>query len=157
MTARPLWLELKIPPVVQAFAGGLLMWMVTLVTPVIDLSPQVRLGGGLAMAAAGFLIALTGIITFRQAGTTFHPTNPGAASSLVTSRVYRFTRNPMYMGIILVLFGWATFLASIFSLVVLPLFVLYITRFQIVPEERAMVSLFGPEYDAYRQKVRRWI
>jgi protein-S-isoprenylcysteine O-methyltransferase Ste14 len=154
---RPSWLELKIPPVVQAFAGALLMWLVALVTPVLDLSPQFRLAGGLAMAGVGFLIALTGIITFRRAGTTIHPTNPDAASSLVTSRIYRFTRNPMYLGIILVLFGWALFLASIPSLVVLPLFVLYITRFQIVPEERAMVSLFGSEYDAYRQKVRRWI
>ncbi len=86
-----------------------------------------------------------------------NPIKPGAASSLVSSGVYRFTRNPMYLGLSVTLLGWAMFLSNPLALLAVPLFVLYINRFQIDPEERVLSSLFGAEYAAYKEKVRRWL
>lgn len=80
-----------------------------------------------------------------------------AASSLVTNGVYRFTRNPMYVGLLLALSGWAAFLSSPSALVYLVAFVLYMNRFQIEPEERVLASRFGADYAAYRTRVRRWL
>jgi protein-S-isoprenylcysteine O-methyltransferase Ste14 len=79
------------------------------------------------------------------------------ASALVTGGVYRLTRNPMYLGLLLDLLAWAVFLWAPLALAVLPIFVLYIHRFQIVSEERALSSLFGSEYADYKQLVRRWL
>jgi protein-S-isoprenylcysteine O-methyltransferase Ste14 len=86
-----------------------------------------------------------------------NPIKASAASSLVTSGVYRYTRNPMYLGLSVTLMAWAVFLSNLLALVAVPLFVLYISRFQISPEERVLSSLFGAEYAAYKEKVRRWL
>ena len=82
---------------------------------------------------------------------------PDSTSSLVVSGIYKYTRNPMYLGFLLVLLGWATFLSNITALALLPVFVVYMNRFQIGPEERALGSLFAQEYKAYHARVRRWI
>ncbi len=150
-------MELKIPPAALALVFSVIMWLVARVMPVADIALEYRLGAGAALAAAGFIIALAGIITFRRAGTTIHPTRPHTASALVTTGIYRHTRNPMYLGILLGLSGWGVFLASLPALFVLPLFVAYMTRFQILPEERSMTALFGAEFTAYSRDVRRWI
>ena len=86
-----------------------------------------------------------------------NPIKPDTASSLVSSGVYRFTRNPMYLGLSVTLLGWAMFLSNPLALLAVPLFVLYINRFQINPEERVLSSLFGAGYAAYKEKVRRWL
>jgi protein-S-isoprenylcysteine O-methyltransferase Ste14 len=82
---------------------------------------------------------------------------PDSASSLVVSGIYKYTRNPMYLGFLLVLLGWAAFLSNLAALALLPAFVAYMNRFQIRPEERVLASLFPNDYPAYRAKVRRWI
>jgi protein-S-isoprenylcysteine O-methyltransferase Ste14 len=82
---------------------------------------------------------------------------PEAATRLVTGGVYGWTRNPMYLGWLPILAGWAAYLQHPLSLLVVPLFMLYLTRFQIVPEERALSAKFGEQFDAYRQRVRRWL
>lgn len=82
---------------------------------------------------------------------------PGGASSLVQGGIYRFTRNPMYLGFLLVLGGWAVLLANGLAFVGPLAFVAYLNRFQIGPEERALAGLFGPEYAKYRARVRRWV
>jgi protein-S-isoprenylcysteine O-methyltransferase Ste14 len=82
---------------------------------------------------------------------------PSASSSLVTAGIYTVTRNPMYLGFAMFLLGWGIFLANPVSLLVIPCFVFYMTRFQIIPEERALQSLFGPDFQAYRAKARRWL
>jgi protein-S-isoprenylcysteine O-methyltransferase Ste14 len=82
---------------------------------------------------------------------------PASASSLVSSGVYRITRNPMYVGVLLVLVAWATFLAAPLALPGPLAFVLYIGRFQIAPEEAVLGKLFGAEYAEYKAKVRRWL
>jgi protein-S-isoprenylcysteine O-methyltransferase Ste14 len=107
--------------------------------------------------ALGILIAGAGLVAFRRARTTANPMRPETASSLVTSGVYRWTRNPMYLGWLPILVGWAVYLQHPVPLLVVPLFMLYLTRFQIVPEERALAANFGTQFEAYRKRVRRWL
>jgi len=102
-------------------------------------------------------VAVAGVLEFRRARTTVNPTTPQAATSMVRSGIYRHTRNPMYLGMLLVLAAWAAWLANPAALAVLPAFFLYMNRFQIEPEERILAGLFAGEFDAYRRSVRRWL
>jgi protein-S-isoprenylcysteine O-methyltransferase Ste14 len=86
-----------------------------------------------------------------------NPTQPETSSTIVTSGIYRWSRNPMYAGFLLILAGWAVQLASIAAVLLLPAFVLYMNRYQIQPEERALTDKFGAEYLSYRRRVRRWL
>jgi protein-S-isoprenylcysteine O-methyltransferase Ste14 len=105
----------------------------------------------------GIGFSVGGVLAFRRARTTLNPTKPEQASSLVRSGVYRVTRNPMYVGLLCVLVAWAVFLSSAWALLGPLIFVLYIGRFQIAPEERALAKLFGSEFADYQAKVRRWL
>lgn len=150
-------LELKIPPVALALLVGAAMWGVAVWVPGLA-GPLPRLPAVvLLLVLAGALVALLGVASFRRAKTTVNPTTPGAASALVDSGIYRYSRNPMYLGLLLVLAGWGLWLAHALALFGLPAFVVYMNRFQIAPEERALTAVFGDAFTAYRQKVRRWI
>jgi len=105
----------------------------------------------------GLVICILGVIEFKAAKTTVNPTKPQSSSSLVTSGIYRFTRNPMHMGFLLILTGWAAMTANVVAFLVLPLFVLYMNRFQIKPEEKALMLIFGDQFRTYCSAVRRWI
>ena len=96
-------------------------------------------------------------MSFRRARTTVNPLKPETSAALVSTGVYSFTRNPMYLGMALALFAWAVYLSSVWSLLGPVLFALYITRFQIVPEERVLDGLFGASFAAYKKRVRRWL
>ena len=154
-------LELKIPPPVVALCLALLMWLAA--PPALQFTAPFELPFGLraslavALAVIGQGISIAGIVSFRRARTTINPLKPAAASALVRSGVFRFTRNPMYLGLLLALVGWAVWLWSPAALLFLPVFVLYIDRFQIGPEERVLATLFGAEYAAYRGSVRKWV
>lgn len=150
-------LELKIPPVALAFLVAALTWGAARLAPAAGFPlPAGRfIAGGLALA--GLLVAIEGVIAFHRARTTVNPLQPGAASALVVSGIYRLTRNPMYLGLLLVLFGWALFLANAAAFVGPAVFVLFINRLQIIPEERALTAKFGPEFVAYQARVRRWL
>jgi protein-S-isoprenylcysteine O-methyltransferase Ste14 len=150
-------LELKIPPPIIAVLIAFAMWGISLITPLLALSPTYRIPIAIAIAVVGGALAIAGTISFRQAKTTVNPLKPESTSSLVNSGIYQFTRNPMYLGMLMVLVAWAVFLSSIWSLLGLPAFFFYIDRFQIAPEEKALIKLFGTDYAAYQTKVRRWI
>jgi protein-S-isoprenylcysteine O-methyltransferase Ste14 len=151
------WLELKVPPPAVALLAGFVMWLVSsLVTPV-EVSVGPRVGVAVVLACVGMAVGLAGIVSIRRAKTTINPTKPMATSSLVTSGAFRFTRNPMYLSLVLYLLAWAVYLSNVLALAFVPAFVLYINQFQIKPEERALVSLFGSEYAAYKGRVRRWL
>ena len=107
--------------------------------------------------ALGVLSAFSGIIAFRLKGTSVDPRNPDDASSLVIGGIYKYTRNPMYLGMALILLGGIIRLGNPFALIGLLFFVWYITQFQIKPEEEALGKLFGKDYADYQSKVRRWI
>jgi protein-S-isoprenylcysteine O-methyltransferase Ste14 len=149
-------LETKIPPPIVAALFGLGMWVLANVLPVVDVSSaSIVVAAVIAIAAAVF--ALSGIVSFRWAKTTINPVNPEKASSLVSSGLYGVSRNPMYVGLALLLVAWAVCLSSLWSLVGVFGFILYVNRFQITPEERALTALFGDQFLSYQAKVRRWL
>jgi protein-S-isoprenylcysteine O-methyltransferase Ste14 len=150
-------LELRIPPPVVALLTAGAMWGVSLAAPLMSMPERLRMLAGIAIALAGVATAISGVVAFRRAKTTVNPLRPETSSSLVTFGIYRFTRNPMYAGLTLVLLGWAVYLASVWALPGPVVFVLYMTRFQVVPEERVLMGLFGATYSEYQAKVRRWI
>lgn len=150
-------LEHRISPPVVALLIGVAMWGVAQGAPVIQVPGIVRFGIANALFAFGIVLAALGITAFGQARTTINPVQPELASAIVTGGVYRYTRNPMYLGVAAVLNGWAVFLAVPWTLLGPFVFVLFITRFQIIPEEQALSSKFGVEYSAYKNTVRRWL
>ena len=150
-------LELKVPPPLVVLGVALLMWLAALAVPGLAWNMAAGTVYALVLAALGLGIAVAGVVSFARAHTTVNPLKPNTASSLVVTGLYRFTRNPMYLGDLVILIGWAVYLANAVSLLLVPVFVLYINRFQIGPEEKALSSLFGAGYAAYRSKVRRWL
>ena len=150
-------LELKIPPPAVALVIALVMWGITFLVPSFDLPFFVRTITSVIIAALGFAISVAGIVSFRQAQTTINPMKPDMATALVSSGIYRKTRNPMYLGILLGLLGWGVFLANALSVLCAFVFVPYMNRFQIRPEERSLAALFGVEFMAYKASVRRWM
>ena len=103
------------------------------------------------------IIILISISKFIKIKTTISPLKPNKTSILVDSGIYKYTRNPMYLGLFLILFSLFLYLKNFLSFLVLPLFVIYITKNQILPEEKVLENLFGDQYKKYKNKVRRWI
>ena len=150
-------LETKVPPPVVAIAAAFIVWGISGLAPLVAMPAGMRLAASLTLAAAGAACAVTGALSFRRARTTVHPARPEEASSLVSTGIYRVSRNPMYLGLLLILIAWAVFLSSGWALLGAAAFVLYMTRFQIAPEERALSKLFSNEYASYKASVRRWL
>lgn len=144
------------PPVVLLVTAGLMAGSAALVTgiPPLDL---VRTLIAVVVALAGVLCAGVGVLTFARAKTTINPINIDAASTLVTGGIFAWSRNPMYVGMVLVLTGWAVFLGSVWLIAGPLLFAVFIDRFQIQPEERVLAAKFGSAYAEYCRRVRRWI
>lgn len=150
-------LELKIPPPAVALLFGFLMWLASSLVAPIEVPFGPRVAVALLLASLGLAFGVSAMVAFRQAKTTMNPIKPATTSSLVTTGPFRFTRNPMYLSLLLYLLAWAVYLSNLLPLLFLPVFVLYINQFQIKPEERVLSSLFGQEYAAYKERVRRWI
>ena len=150
-------LELKVPPPAAALLVAVAMWLVASRTDALSFALPERRALSMVLAALGVAVSAAGTWSFLRARTTVNPTRPEAASSLVATGIFRFTRNPMYLGLLLVLAGWAAHLANAASLAGPLLFALYITRFQILPEERVLAAKFGPDFEAYTLRTRRWI
>jgi len=150
-------LELKIPPVILVLVTASLMWTLAVAVPSLGFTLLASLLAALVFAAIGVAFALLGVLEFRSAGTTVDPRVPDQSVSLVVRGVYRISRNPMYVGFLLVLIAWGIFLSNLASLALLPVFVVYMNRFQIVPEERHMREKFGEAYRQYEAEVRRWV
>lgn len=151
-------LEHRIPPPVVALLTALAMWLVTrLPTPLPLFLPfAARIAVAMVLATLGVAFAVAGVLAFRAARTTVNPITPEAATALVRTGVYRLTRNPMYLGLLLCLTAWAVWLTNLLSFCVLPAFVAYMNRFQIGPEERALRARFGREFEEFAARVRRW-
>ncbi|MEO8204139.1 MAG: isoprenylcysteine carboxylmethyltransferase family protein [Betaproteobacteria bacterium] len=149
-------LELKVPPPAVGLTVAAAMWAIASVTPARLALPN---PGTIAtvLALVGLAFDMTGLVAFMRAKTTINPLRPGNSTALVTSGVYRITRNPMYSGMLFMLLGWAVYLDSPWALLGPLAFVLYINRFQIVPEERVLQELFGDQFTRYKERVRRWL
>jgi len=158
---RRRWFEHRIPPPLIDAACALLMAVLARALPALQLWPPLQGGAvaglALALAALGAGVALVGLWQFHRARTPFNPLAPERARTLVTDGIYRLTRNPMYLGMLLVLAGWAVWLGNAASWLGLPLSMALLTVLQIAPEERILRQRFGAEFERYAARVRRWI
>ena len=150
-------MKLLIPPPIQALLSAIMMCLINRYFTHANFSLN-----GINIFALIFLIIAAIIIIlsmykFKKIKTTISPLRPNKTSSLVKSGIYEYTRNPMYLGLLLMLFSIALFLKNFISFLIIPLFILFITKNQILPEEEALEKIFGEEYKNYKNKVRRWI
>ncbi len=149
-------LELKIPPPVYMLLMAGLMWLLDNTLPVSELipAPWNKLGYLLIF----FALFADGIswVQFLRVRTSVNPIHPEKANQLVTNGLYKITRNPMYVGLLLILIGWGIILGSFSPFLVLPIFILLITTQQIIPEERVLEEKFGQQYRDYKASVNRW-
>lgn len=151
------WLELKVPPLLVWLLAAGAMRGASYAAPGLSFTLAGRSVIAAALAALGVTLAFAGVRAFREKHTTVNPLTPGASSSIVSGGVYRLSRNPMYLGFLLALTGWAVYLSNAGAALLLPAFVAYMTRFQIEPEERALLAKFGSEFAQYMSRVRRWL
>jgi len=150
-------LELKIPPVAFTLLCVGLMWAVTAICPGATFPIAGSQIAAVVLAFIGGGIGIVGVAAFRRQSTTVNPLTPGSANSVVSDGIYRFTRNPMYLGLAVFLAGWAVFLENAAAFIVVPVFVAYMNRFQIRAEEQALLAKFGSGYSEYMSRVRRWL
>lgn len=150
-------LELKVPPVAVALIAAALIWAVDASGAAPGFVFRGQNVATALVAVLGVGVTVFGLAAFRRARTTVNPLRPEEASKLVVRGVYRVTRNPMYLGFLLLLLAWAVFLGNLGALLVIAVFVLYMNLFQIAPEERALAARFGAEFEEYRRRVRRWL
>jgi len=150
-------LELMVPPDLVWVLVAVLMWLASIKTPRVSLPSPLRVTVAVALTIIGVWAMVAARVSLERAQTTWSPMAPRRTTSLVTSGVYGLSRNPIYLGMLLVMLGFAVALASPAAAVLSALFVLYLNRFQIVPEERVLAASLGQEYVDYVQRVRRWI
>ena len=150
-------MELKVIPVVQVLIAAFLMVVISINTPFLNYSFIYHKLLIILFLVLAILSGFLAIYCFKQHKTTVNPMSPEKASQVVNSGIYAYSRNPMYLALLLVLFALAIALENLAVFGILPLFIAYITRFQIIPEERAMLKLFGDEFVAYQQSVWRWL
>lgn len=150
-------MKLKVPPAVVAVFHIGLMWLTSSIIAI----GYIPLPGADWVAAAllfaGGLFGVAGLYEFYRHRTSIDPHKPTKTTSLVTSGIYQLSRNPMYVALFFLLIAYATVLQNIVNLFILPLFIWYMNRFQIIPEEEAMEEKFGEAYRDYKAEVRRWL
>ena len=151
-------LDLRVPPVVVVMGVAMLMFLAARLVPGLSFPvPTVARGAGVfVLATLGASVIAAGIHAFHRAKTTVNPTRPDTSSTVVDTGIYARTRNPMYVGMHLILLAWAFWLMNGAAAIVESIFVLYINRFQIQPEERTLMAHFGERYGRYVSRVPRW-
>jgi len=151
-------IDLKIPPpVIACILAGLMYLTQPLLSETVSLVLDYKLLVSLFIAAMALLLDFFALWRFIQAKTTVNPIKANNVSALVTTGVYRFSRNPMYVGNALFLLAWMVYLANPLNSLFIVAYVMYTTKFQIIPEERILTEHFGDDYSAFCQRVRRWL
>ena len=150
-------MSLRIPPLVQVLICGAIGWGLSSVTPFLAFEGVWRSAAALLFIAAGMAILALALGAFIRARTTVNPLAPEEAATLVTTGLYRISRNPMYLAMAAILTGGAFLMGNLSAFVAPILFVWLMTEFQIKPEERALQARCGEAFDAYRIRTRRWI
>lgn len=150
-------LELLLPPPVVMLISGLIMWLISKAFPALSV-PWLHnpLLAGL-MVLLGLGIGLSGIIAFLQSKTTANPKRPSETTKLVSNGIYRYSRNPMYLGMLCLLISWVFYLGNLLSILGIFIYIAYLTRFQIIPEERVLQEKFQNDFLDYTSRVRRWL
>ena len=145
----------KIPPPIVTFICGLAIYFSkSFFNQFFSYSNNII---SLFLLILGLLVFLSAVKSFRRQKTTVNPLEPRQASSLVTSGIFKFSRNPMYLGMLTILLSLSFKFNLIGGMTISLFFYIFITKFQIIPEEAAMNELFGNEFIDYSKKTRRWI
>jgi len=150
-------LERKVPPPIVALVVAWLMWVLAREAGVQNYEVPYKSMVCAVLVMVGLIVDFSALWLFVKAKTTVNPITPNKASSLVTTGIYRYTRNPMYMGNFIFLLAWLVWMGSAYGVIGLILYVVYMNQFQIKPEESALLNLFGKQYSQFCSQVRRWI
>ena len=148
-------MKTKIPPPIIALICIILNYLSTYIINPIKFPNSEIISGFIFLV--GLLTAIFAILLFKKYKTTVNPLKPEETTTLVTTGIFSITRNPMYLGLFFLISSTVLFFGSWFGIIILIIFVWYINKFQIIPEEQTMEKLFGKKYNDYRQNVRRWI
>lgn len=148
-------MKTKIPPPIVLLVFGLAIYFLKDFFPAYSFEHLNLLS--ISLLAVGIGILVVAGTSFHKHETTVNPLQPKEATKLVVSGLYRFSRNPMYLGMLLMLFSVSLKFNLLGGLILCPLFMLYITKFQIIPEEEAMLELFHDQFMKYKKKTRRWL
>ncbi|TDS15346.1 protein-S-isoprenylcysteine O-methyltransferase Ste14 [Maribacter caenipelagi] len=149
-------MELKVPPALVFLCFGLMMYLLAEFLPIGYFDFYGRMLLTKILAVMGIVIALLALIQFKMAKTTIDPTKPDKASNLVVDGIFKFSRNPMYLALLVILLALGVFLGNAFNTLVAAGFVGYMNRFQIIPEERILLDKFGRSFKDYCILTRRW-
>ncbi|HBC57969.1 MAG TPA: isoprenylcysteine carboxylmethyltransferase family protein [Gammaproteobacteria bacterium] len=149
-------MKIRIPPPIYALMFGFFMWMFEAIFPLFYWLPYAWRGLAWLPAIVGLIVVAIALVQFMQQKTTPDPFHPERARELVISGLYRYSRNPMYLGMLILLVAWAVYLRNMSSLLLLPIFMWMLTTQQILFEEAALRDKFGNSYEAYLKRVRRW-
>lgn len=150
-------LELKAPPPLVMLLLVVGMYFASVAAPAMHYTFALRLPSGVLLGLAGLAVSVAGLKAFRRHRTTVNPLQPGRATELVCDGIFRWTRNPMYLGMVMMLGGWALYLANGVALLGPVVLFAWLTRFQILPEERALRHKFAGAFDDYARRVGRWL
>jgi len=148
---------MRIPPVIQFIAAASVAWAVSTTMPVLMFSGMVANVAASAFSLVGVVFLVSAVRLFSQRDTTINPLDPSKAEHLVVDGLYKVTRNPMYVGLALLLVGWCLYLGTLAAFAGVAVFVIAMNELQIKPEERALTEKFGEQYRAYLRQVRRWV
>ena len=150
-------LQQKVPPPVYAISIALLMWLLNRHLPIAEVIPPPwnKIGLGIILIAASFDV--WSLFLFLKKRTTPNPMKPENTTGIVSTGLYQYSRNPMYLGLLIILFGFGLWLGSLSPFLMLPVFYWVITEMQIKPEESMLEQKFGKEYLDYKNRVRRWL
>ena len=148
-------IETKIPPPIVGLIFGILINYTKDIFPILKIKNENIFG--IFTIIVGLVCILSAINLFKKYQTTITPLNPSSATNLITNGIYKFSRNPMYLGMLLILAGISIIVNPIGGFLLMLIFLTYINKFQIIPEEKAMTDLFKDEFLEYKEKVRRWI
>jgi len=150
-------LSLKIPPLALGIITLLLIWLADRYVPIYHADFVYQNIIASVISGAGLIVALPGIFAFKKLKTSVDPRYPQKVSKLVIIGIYKYSRNPMYLGLLLAIIGFVFFLGSLAGILIVILFVLFINKYQIQPEEIVLQQKFGDDYINYTKDVRRWI
>lgn len=150
-------MKLKIPPPIQTLIAAIAMSALNYFFEIRMFETNLILIAVAVCCVLAAFFLISAVLGFLKHKTTVNPLKPESTTSLVTSGVYKFSRNPMYAGMALLLFAWLLWLENPINLIIFTGYLAYITQFQIKPEERALLTLFGEKFEIYCTQVRRWI
>lgn len=150
-------LELKIPPAVQVIIAWLFTWLLTSFAPITHFEFAIQTSSAIALFVLGLTIIVVCGLGFFKKKTTVDPRDPSQTSALVIAGLYHYSRNPMYVGFLMMVIAFAIYMGSLAGILTIPLFIWYMNRFQIIPEEQFLQEKFADAYKDYTKSVRRWL